>query len=205
MSSTPPRFRVIGLVVGGAVLALAAGFFFLTRGQSSSSAAAHTVIPVSKRANQAAATKPKPTAKPRPGAAVRKPASRVAKAAPKPASKPAPKATPKPPPPPVDGVPGSIAAALGHNRVVVVALYAPKIELDELAMREAEAGAKAVGAGFVALNVLDELQSRPLTEALGVLEDPGVLIYRRPAEVIVRFSGFADQETIAQAARNASL
>jgi hypothetical protein len=199
MSSPPPRFRVIGLVVGGAVLALAAGFFFLTRGQSTSSAAPHTVIPVSKRTTQATPTKPKPTAKR--GAAARKPAARVAK----PAPKPAPKAAPKPPPPPVDGVPGSVAAALGHNRVVVVALYAPKIELDEMAMREAEAGAKAVGAGFVALNVLDESQSRPLTQALGVLEDPGVLVYRRPAEVVVRFSGFADQETIAQAARNAGL
>ncbi len=197
--SSPPRLRVIGLVVGGSVLALAAGFFFLTRGQSSSTAAAHAVIPLSKRPNQPATTKPKPAAKPR--VAARKLSGRKAKSAPKRVLK----QVPKPALPPVDGVPGSIAAALAHNRVVVVALYAPKIELDQMAMREAQAGAHAVGAGFVALNVLDESQSRPLTQTLGVLEDPAVLIFRRPAEVAVQFAGFADQETIAQAARNAGL
>ncbi len=120
--SSPPRLRVIGLVVGGSVLALAAGFFFLTRGQSSSTAAAHAVIPLSKRPNQPATTKPKPAAKPR--VAARKLSGRKAKSAPKRVLK----QVPKPALPPVDGVPGSIAAALAHNRVVVVALYAPKIE-----------------------------------------------------------------------------
>ena len=51
MSSTP-RFRVIGLVTGLAVLALVAGFLVMSRGQSSSGAATtHTVVPLSKRAN----------------------------------------------------------------------------------------------------------------------------------------------------------
>src|SRR6187397_3278581 len=49
MSSTP-RIRVLGLVVGLAVLALVAGFFLLSRGQPSSSAATpHTVVPLSQR------------------------------------------------------------------------------------------------------------------------------------------------------------
>jgi hypothetical protein len=124
------------------------------------------------------------------------------------AVKPARRRTPKPiraKPPAVNGVPGSIAAALTKKRVVVVALYAPRVELDQMAMSEARAGALAAGAGFVALDVLDESQSRPLTEALGVLEDPSVLVYRRPAEVVVRFTGFTDQQTIFQAARNAGL
>ena len=74
-----------------------------------------------------------------------------------------------------------------------------------MAMREARAGAAAAGVGFVALNVLNESQSRPLTRQLGVLEDPAVLVYRRPSELVVRFSGFADKQTILQAARNAGL
>jgi hypothetical protein len=188
---SPPRLRVIGLVVGGAAVALAAGFFLLTRGQSSSSASStHTVIPLSKRAGKTQTTK---RAAPKHRKAVKKPARRR---------------TPKPiraKLPAVNGVPGSIAAALTKKRVVVVALYAPRVELDQMAMSEARAGALAAGAGFVALDVLDESQSRPLTEALGVLEDPSVLVYRRPAEVVVRFTGFTDQQTIFQAARNARL
>jgi len=38
-----------------------------------------------------------------------------------------------------------------------------------------------------------------------VLEDPAVLVFRRPDQLVVRLSGFADMETVAQAARNAGL
>ena len=186
--SSQPRLRVVGLVVGLAVVALASGFFHLTRGQQSSSAAStHSVIPLSQR------TKPQ--------------ATKPVKPAPKPVPKPKPKPKPKPATqlPAVDGVPGSIAAALARNRVVVVSLFAPKVQLDDMATREARAGAAAAGVGFVALDVLNESQSRPLTQKLGVLEDPAVLVYRRPGDIVVSFSGFADRETIAQAARNASL
>jgi hypothetical protein len=31
------------------------------------------------------------------------------------------------------------------------------------------------------------------------------LIYRRPSELVIRFSGFADKQTVFQAARNAGL
>ena len=37
-----------------------------------------------------------------------------------------------------------------------------------------------------------------------VLPDPGVLVYVRPATLAARISGFADKETVAQAARNAA-
>jgi hypothetical protein len=179
MSSTP-RLRVVGLVAGLAVLALAAGFFLLSRGQGSSTAATnHTIVPLSKRSTPRIK---KQAAKPK----ARKPA--VAK----------PAAT-------VDGLPSALAAALANHRVVVVALYAPRLELDDMALREAQAGAAASGAGFVALDVLNESQSKPLTKKLGVLEDPAVLVFRRPSEVVVRFSGFADKQTVAQAARNAGL
>jgi hypothetical protein len=184
MSSTP-RFRVIGLAAGLAVLALAAGFFLLSSGQDSSSAAVtHKVVPLSKRAG---AKVKKHAAKP----AARKPAVRKPAVA-KPAVA-------------ENGLPAALAAALPRNKIVVVSLFAPNVELDDMAMREARAGASDAGVGFVVVNVLDERQSRPLTKLLGVLEDPAVLIYRSPSELVMRFSGFADKQTVSQAARNAGL
>jgi glucose/arabinose dehydrogenase len=193
MSSTP-RIRVVGLVVGLAVLALAAGFFLLSRGQASSSAAStHTVVPLSKR-----------TKAPVKKHAPKKPAAHKP-AAPKPKPKPKPPKPTAPKPASVNGLPAVLAAALARNGVVVVALYAPKVELDATAMREARAGAAAAGVGFVAFNVMKESQSRVLTKLLGVLEDPAVLVFRRPGEVVHRFSGFTDMQTVQQAARNAGL
>lgn len=184
MTATP-RLRVMGISAGLAVFALVAGFFFLSRGQESSSAAVtHTVIPLSQRTNGKAV---KHAVKP----AVRKPPARKP-AALKPATA-------------ENGLPTALATALLHNQVVVVALYAPDVELDDIAMREARAGAAAAGVGFVALNVAKESQVRPLTKQLGVLEDPAVLIYRRPTELVMRFSGFSDKQTVFQAARNAGL
>lgn len=184
MSSTP-RLRVMGLAGGLAAFALVAGFFLLSRGQPSSSAAVtHTVIPLSKRTNgkvKKHAVKP----------AVRKPAAHKP-VAPKPAAA-------------ENGLPVALAAALVRNQVVVVSLYAPNLELDAMAMLEARAGATAAGAGFVPLDVLNERQARVLTKQLGVLEDPAVLIYRRPSELVMQFSGFADKQTVFQAARNAGL
>jgi hypothetical protein len=55
----------------------------------------------------------------------------------------------------------------------------------------------------VALNVFAEAQSRPLLELLGTLENPSVLVYRRPNTLFARIGGFADRETVAQAAANA--
>ncbi len=184
--SSSPRLRVIGLAAGLAVLALAAGFFLLSRGQASSSAAAtpNTVVPLSQRTNGKAR---KPVKKP----AVRKPAARKP-AAPKPAAA-------------ANGLPTALASALTKHRVVVVSLHVPNVELDEMAMLEARAGAVSAGAGFVALDVSKERDARPLTKLLGVLEDPAVLIFRRPDVLVIQFAGFADQQTVFQAARNAGL
>jgi hypothetical protein len=181
MSETP-RLRVIGLAAALAVLALAAGFFLLSRGQASSGATItpNTVVPLSQRPNGKAG---KPV--------VRKPAAR------KPAvRKPAVAA---------NGLPFALATALARHRVVVVSLYVPNVELDDMAMLEARAGAASADAGFVALDVTKESEARPLTRLLGVLESPAVLIYRRPSDLAIQFSGFADQQTVFQAARNAGL
>jgi hypothetical protein len=120
----------------------------------------------------------------------------------------APAAKPKPvaPASPVadeKGLPRVLKAALADNRVVVVGLHDPDSALDRMALAEARAGAKAAGVGFVAINVLAESQSRPLLELLGALENPGILVYRKPDVLFARMSGFADSETVAQAAANA--
>jgi hypothetical protein len=124
----------------------------------------------------------------------------------KPAPVPLAKAKPaEPAAPAVDanGLPRVLSTALAGNRVVVVGLHDPDSALDRMALAEARVGARAAGAGFVAINVFAEAHSRPLLELLGALENPGILVYRRPDVLFARMSGFADSETVAQAAANA--
>lgn len=192
--SSSPRLSVVAPVAGLCVLALGAGFFFMSRGQESSQAATGLSA---QQLVQRAAAKRKTTVGPK-------------KAATAPKRSVAPKPKPKPKPKPVDhtlnkGLPSMISSAFFGRKVVVVALYAPDVPLDEMSVAEARAGASAAGVGFVALNVLQESQARPLTNLLGVLEDPGVLVFRRPGDLFLRLSGYADQQTVAQAAMNAAL
>jgi hypothetical protein len=102
------------------------------------------------------------------------------------------------------GLPNAIATALGRHQTVVVSLYNPYSEVDGIAFAEARAGAKIAGVGFVPLNVLSEAQVGKLTQMLGLLPDPGLLVYIRPGTLVARISGFADKETVAQAAQNAA-
>jgi hypothetical protein len=143
-----------------------------------------TRAPVKKK--PAAAKAKAPVAKPKP--------------APLPLAKPA-----EPAAPAVDanGLPRVLSTALAGNRVVVVGLHDPDSALDQMALAEARAGARAAGVGFVAINVFAEAQSRPLLELLGALENPSILVYRKPDVLFARMSGFADSETVAQAAANA--
>jgi hypothetical protein len=102
------------------------------------------------------------------------------------------------------GLPGPIATALGRHQTVVVALYNPYSEVDGISFAEARAGAKIAGVGFVPLNVLSEAHVGNLTQTLGLLPDPGVLVYIRPGTLVAKIGGFADKETVAQAAQNAA-
>jgi hypothetical protein len=153
------------------------------------------------------AAKPAPAKKAAPAKAkapVRRQAVKPA-AKPKPAPVPVAKPRPAAAAPAVDdsGLPKVLSAALADDRVVVVGLYDPDSAVDRMALDEARAGARAAGVGFVAINVFAEAQSRPLLELLGALENPGILVYRRPDALFARISGFADSETVAQAAANA--
>lgn len=144
--------------------------------------------------------KPAPVKKPAP--AKMKPPLAKAKPAPVPLAKPKP-ADPAAPAVDANGLPRVLSTALAGNRVVVVGLHDPDSALDQMALAEVRAGARAAGAGFVAINVFVEGQSRPLLELLGALENPGILVYRKPDVLFARMSGFADSETVAQAAANA--
>jgi DNA gyrase subunit A len=118
-------------------------------------------------------------------------------------AKPKPAAKSKPAAVAANGLPTPVATALESNRVVVVALFTPSSAIDELALAEAQAGAKAAKAGFVAVNVLREGQGRAIARLLGVTDSPTLLVYRAPGTLAFWLDGFADLDTVAQAALDA--
>ena len=168
-----------------ALLALGGGLLLLTGGQSTPSAAVNKIKPLHpvKHHLRSATKKPK-----------RKHAAKK-------------KATPAV----IDGMPGTLAVALRSSPVVVVALYAPRSSVDVVARDEARQGAAMAGAGFVALNVADNKVAAPLTSLLTgaataadrVLDDPAVLVFQQSKTLFVRFNGYTDRDTVAQAAVNA--
>jgi hypothetical protein len=180
----------------------------LGRGQSSSQAAVNVIKPLhpvkkhvtSPPKHVTAPAKTKPAAK-------KKVAARVVA---KPTPKPKPKARPKAPAV-IDGMPASLALALQTHPVVVVSLFTPDASVDAIATKEARRGAEVAHAGFVALNVADEKIVAPLSSLLTgastpadrILDGPAVLVFRRPNTLFVRFNGFMDSDTVAQAAANA--
>lgn len=193
MSQISPPVRIFALV---AVLAAVGGLLFmLTAGGAPEQ---EPVAP----APAPAAAKPAPAKAAAPAPAKPAKAAPAKAAAPKPARTPA--AAPKNPPLPASGFPPAVDAALRTHEVVVVSLYVPDARVDALATDEARAGAALGGAGFVALNVLEEKTAKPLLAKLGTLEDPSLLVVKRPGEVALRLSGFVDRDTVAQAAANAS-
>ncbi|HEX3266931.1 MAG TPA: hypothetical protein VHQ98_02995 [Gaiellaceae bacterium] len=194
--SLSPRVRILAAALFVAVLALAAGFLLLGRGQGSSQAAVKTIKPL--HPGKKAATTRATTLK-----AV-KPTKTVAR-------KPVAKRTTHVRPAVVDGMPAALAAALASHKVVVVSLYAPRSSVDEMATAEAKHGAALAGAGFVAFSVANERIVSPLSSLLTgaptaadrVLDGPAVLVFQRPRTLFVRLNGFADRDTVAQAAANA--
>ena len=192
-------FAAAGLV---AVLALGGGFMLLGRGPSEPSAAP-VIKPLHPVKKHPAAAKKTPLA-------ARK-AKAKAKVVAKPKAKPAPKPKPRPVPAVIDGMPSALALALRGGPVVVAALYAPGSSVDELARAEAQAGARAAGVPFVALDVTSERVAAPLTSLLTggasaadrVLDDPAVLVFKSPKTLFVRLSGWNDRDTVAQAVANA--
>lgn len=102
------------------------------------------------------------------------------------------------------GLPTQVAHALRHSKVVVVSVYTNGASGDKAAVAQARAGAKAVHAGFVQVNVASEKIARGLGDFAGTTTaPPTVLVVRRPGKVVNRFDGFTDQQIVAQAAHDA--
>lgn len=189
-----PRLRILG-AVAVALLALAGGYLLLGGSTGSSTAAVKTIKPLHPvKKHVAAATKqPAPAAKKVVAAVKAKPKRKRAPAV-------------------IDGMPGTLALALRSHRVVVVSLYTPGASVDAMATEEAKHGAALAGAGFVSFNVADDKVVAPLSSLLTaaptpadrVLDGPAVLVFERPSSLFVRFNGFADRDTVAQAAANAA-
>jgi hypothetical protein len=96
-----------------------------------------------------------------------------------------------------------LSRALAAHRVVVVVLYSPDAPLDGLATREARAGAMAAGAGFLAVDVLNEKSAAVVVKQSDIRSTPTVLVFRRGQKLTTQFEGVVDRETVAQAAANA--
>ena len=198
--SLSPRVRILAAALFLAVAALAAGFMLLGGSPGSSQAAVKVIKPLHPVNKAAKTAAKKATVKPKVKKAAKKFTRKSAK--PKVAAGPA----------VVDGMPAALAHALASHSVVVVSLYAPRSPVDAMATDEAKHGAALAGAGFVAFNVADEKIVSPLTSLLTgaqtaadrVLDGPAVLVFQRPGTLFVRFNGFADRDTVAQAAANAA-
>jgi hypothetical protein len=210
-----PAIKVFALL-GMFVALLMGGAFFVMGGPQetvdASSAPLPTLVPkkkvkvveapaVAKKTAAAADARVKKTAAPSSAAVV---------ATPKP--KPRAAVVPKPKAPrktqllvAANGLPVAIMRALASHDVVVVSLYGGGWKIDPMARDEAASGARAAGAGFVALDVTTAGRA---AEALMLKYDtvfhaPAVLVFRRGGELALQLDGFRDRDTVAQAATNA--
>jgi hypothetical protein len=102
-----------------------------------------------------------------------------------------------------NGFPRAVADALVKHAVVVISVVAPRGQVDELAYREARAGAAASGAGFVRINAFRESEIAPLQAKLAISGNPALIVMRRPADVSIQINGFVDRDTIVQAVADA--
>jgi hypothetical protein len=101
------------------------------------------------------------------------------------------------------GLPVHVALALQKHSVVVVSLFSPHSGVDQIASAEAQAGAGAVGAGFVKVDVNLQRPGTAILHKLGVVDTPAVLVVKRPGVVYSEFKGFADRDVVEQAVADA--
>lgn len=196
MEKLSPPVRIFALVA--VLVAVAGALLMFTTGRSTD-----TIAPVALPAKAKVAPAPAAKAKPlvtkatKAKAATAKPKTTLARAAAS-VPRPAPKV-----PEPATGLPVAIDNALASHEVVVVSLVVPGARVDELAAAEARSGAKLAGAGFLALNVLNEDVAHALLIKLDGLQDPSLLVVTRGGKVAVQLNGFVDRDTVAQAAASA--
>jgi hypothetical protein len=100
-------------------------------------------------------------------------------------------------------LPQVLRTALARRAVVVAVLAAPDAIDDRDAVDAAREGARAAHAGFAVLNVRKEAVAKALATKVPGTSDPSVLVVTRPGKIAVQLSGYADAESVAQAAVDA--
>jgi hypothetical protein len=191
------RYRIYAAAGLGGIVVLAGGFLVLGRGQPASTAPAPAIKPLHPVAKKAKARVKH--------AIVKKAAAKTKAAVPTAVLKARKTKV-------TDGMPEAVSTALANHAVVVVSLVSPDASTDELAYQEAKAGAHEAGAGFVRISAANDADVQALSTLVGssaspndrLLDAPAVFVLRQPHELFVRFNGFVDAATIAQAVANAS-
>jgi hypothetical protein len=204
-----PAVKIFALV--GVLGALVLGLGMMLMGGETEAEPAAIALPTKKQGVLDAPARAKKVAAQAKAAAAKKAAVTPAKA--KPAAKPAAPAKAAKPAvanPAVrliatNGLPNSIMVSLRSHNVVVVSLWGTGGKIDAMSRDEAAAGAAAVGAGFVSLNVLASgREAEALTLKLGtMLRAPTVLLFTSGGKLANTLEGFRDRETVAQSALNA--
>lgn len=172
MTLSPSQLRLLAVVV---VLLLAAPAGLLVLAPRLRHAHVHAQAPVHHAAAPA-------TSAPAPAAPARVPISAA-----------------RPQQPSEQQPPENVLRVLQRNRVVVVALYAPGVELDRLALVQAAAGARQAHAGFAAVDVADEASARWVAARYHRATEPGVLVLSGQ-RLLGQLFGYVDQDFVAQAA-----
>jgi hypothetical protein len=196
-----PAVKIFALV--GVLGALVLGLGMMLMGGQTEAEPTAIALPTKKQGVLDAPARAKKVAAQAKAAAVAKPTAKVVK----PAAKPAKPAAARPAARVVatNGLPNSIMVALRSHNVVVVSLWGSGGKIDAMSRDEAAAGAAAVGAGFVSLNVLERgREAEALTLKLGtMLRAPTVLLFTSGGKLANTLEGFRDRETVAQSALNA--
>jgi hypothetical protein len=99
--------------------------------------------------------------------------------------------------------PERLGAQLEKHGVVVVVVYSPDSAVDALAIAEARSGAKAAGAGFLALSAAKEKEIGELAQSHNLRLTPTTLVFADDSQLVKKFAGFVDRQTVAQAAQDA--
>ncbi len=101
------------------------------------------------------------------------------------------------------GLPSDVAHALRYSKVIVVSLYVGRAPGDRASVTQARTGARAAGAGFVAINVGSDKKATSIASFAGPASSPSMLVVRRPGKIVTQISGPVESAVVTQAAHNA--
>jgi hypothetical protein len=103
------------------------------------------------------------------------------------------------------GLPGPVVKGLNAKSVVVVAMSVGGSPGAAVQLGQARKGARAVGAGFVSVDLAREGLARQMMAFAGTDSNDRVIVVKRPGKIVNRFSSYVDSAIVAQAAVDAGL